>query len=491
MLAGVGPSVVTVLALAACGGHHGSSPDSGGDGPPGPAMTVTARELLRDVRSNDATHVPVTADQPMPGLAVQLLDDAGTASDVAVGSDGTFSFQAAPGAPYRLAVQSEIQLQPVEYLLDASALDLAPTLVGHYPRAIAPPGTTLTANVAAAPATGLAVIASIGLWTQIVRSTGTNGAFTVDWSQAGSVSGPMGLLDASAFDRAYWTNLDGVGSYYATTAACSEDFTMVAGTDNTLSCTAAAVPFDRCTHVVAHADAETMRLAAAAPTSYAAPFWRWVLFAVPAPALGPIGGLTLAYYTYTSGDLDLPVTFGNPFPGHDVSLAMQHFRSRTIALPGAAELTIYASTQHFVRPAGDCTTASETSGSIAIPTTPVLDGVTLADDGVELALDRTAQHVVTWDVASPGSTDYWAVRLYTVAAPANQTTLALARSWITEHHAVTIDPGVFVKGATYLIEIDAVTGYPGAAHGDFRTTSYPAATYAVSSIPSGTFVVTN
>jgi hypothetical protein len=205
-----------MLAIAACGGRGGPAPDGGGGDASGTAITVTGRVVLRDVRCTDATRVPSATEAPLPDLTASVVGSGGPI-DVPIAADGTFSFQAAAGAPYRLTTTTE--LGTTEYQLDATALDLAPSVIGRYPRTPAPAGTTLTAEVAGAPTTGVAVIASVGLWTQFARTSGTNGAFTVAWLQAGSISGPVGLLDASAYDRAYWTVFASTGSpaYVATT----------------------------------------------------------------------------------------------------------------------------------------------------------------------------------------------------------------------------------------------------------------------------------
>ena len=66
----------------------------------------------------------------------------------------------------------------------------------------------------------------------IERNGGSNGNFSVDWTMAGSLSGAIGLLDASLNDRIYYTVQDQVGDtpkYTAFTAECTADVTMTAG----------------------------------------------------------------------------------------------------------------------------------------------------------------------------------------------------------------------------------------------------------------------
>ncbi len=484
-----------VLVLAACGGGHHAPDGAVGDGD-ATTVTITGRDVARDVRCIDATRVPSVIDEPFQTLDATAIAADGTTTSVPVAADGTFSFTAPAGARYRLSTTADGG-GTVEYQLAAPMLDIGARIVGRYPRTAAPAGTTLTASITGnVPGGGYALIGSVGLWNLVIRTSGNNQSFTVPWTQAVSLSGTVGLIDASAYDRVYWLAADVAGAapqYYTLTNACSEDFTMVAGTANTLTCAAAPVTQDHCVHVTAHVVDEAARLAAAAPANFTTQGWAWQLFAIPAPALGPIGGLSVAYYPSNGmpTDVDRDVTFGVPFPGHDVALQLQLLRGRTLALGSAQATTIYANTTHLVKPAGDCTTPSVIAGSIAIPTQPALDGVGLSADHTELSLDRTRQHALTWDVAAAGTHDYWAVRLFELTAPNNQTELDVRGSWVTDITSLVVDPAVFIAGSTYLIEVEGVSAYANAAGGDFRTPSYPASPYAVSSILSGTFVVDN
>ena len=93
------------------------------------------------------------------------------------------------------------------------------------------------------------------------------------------------------------------------------------------------------------------------------------------------------------------------------------------------------------------------SPAIAIPALPALDGVALDTDSLSLALDRTSDHTLTWNVAASGPADVLVVELYQATSVSNQTKLSIIRAYVTLDQTLAIDPLVFTAGGTYLFEV--------------------------------------
>lgn len=487
--------IAVFAALVACNRDHPTEPFP--DGMLGDSSTrvVTGRGVVRDV-INTATRSPVVVEDVSPqSLEVIRLDGIDGAEPVAVAADGTFQFEAT--GPWRASVAFDGGAA-VEYQLAGDRLDLAQPIAGRYERAAVPAGTTLNVSVTGAPGGGTAMVATTGLWTQTFRSGGSNGNFTIDWTNAGTLSGAASLLDAAKYDRVYYATVEAAGSspqYQTLTSSCTSDITMTGGSANPLTCGAMPLALDRCVHLVAHEAAETTRIGNASVGTPALPNYSayWIAFAMPAPTLGPVGALWLAYHipapsTTQPADVDREIKFGNPYPGHDIGAVMVAQKYRTFALGTAAATTLGAVTVHYVKAQADCTTPTEIPQSVEIPTVASIDGIRLGNDAMSLGLDRTRLHTITFDIAAPGDADYYSVRLIEVGvSAANATTLTIRRVYITTERKVLLDPDLLEVGKTYVIDTEAVVAHPDATSGDFRTWGFPAAPYALSSVMSAAF----
>ena len=481
------------LALAACKGRPAATPDAGPDAAPdAPSYAITGRELVRQI-ANDAQHEPAVTDVPRHTVTITQLLPGGSTAPVTVGADGSFAF-ASPTAQLRLAVVRDGGV-PAEYQLTATQLDFAEASAGRYDRVAPGVGTALVVATTGSTA-GTAVVDTTGLWTQTTQPPGSSSNFTLDWTRADALSGPPGLLDAGANDRVYVTYFNNVaGGYVAMNEACSADVTMTSGAAAMAACASAPLTLDRCVHLQAKVVAEDQRLAAALPAStpYTSAGVSWVVGALPAPQVDPVGGLRLAYggvQTAPSTDIDQDIAFANPFPGHAAAVAVQVARTRSFALPGAGPTSLTAKTLEIVAPAADCTTPTVVMDDVGIAAPPVLDGLALDHDGVTAALDRTRPHALAWGLGASGGADTWVVYLYAATAPAGQTQLALQRVFVAAEPAVELDAADLPAG-TYLFRVDGYELYPHAVDGDFRTLRFPAAPFAQSSVWSGSFVVTD
>jgi hypothetical protein len=469
-----------VAIVAACGGSHAHPPDAVPDAGVDAAM-ISAHDVVRDLR-DDMQALPIVDERPYNSLVASVRQPDGTWTPVAVAADGTFSF-AADGS-YRLQLAADGG-RPLELQLAAPHLDLAGSVGARYDRAPVPAGTQLAVTLGNPSSTGVSGIASTGVWAGTTRQNGTNASFVVDWTQIAS-----GLLDTSAYDKLYGLTYDSVDNpaFTTITGACSSDVTMTGGAATAAGCTLAPLVRDHCVHIVAHVAAEDARIVAAlagAP-AFSTAVYAWNIDAVPAPSLGPVGLLSIAGYGVNAtptADIDRDLTmYAVPFLGHAPMVIMSVVRQRTTA----AGLTLSAYTQHYVQPAPDCATPTDIPGTAAIAGVPTLDGVALASDNVEIALDPTRDHELAWPVAS-GTADLWVVNLYTVTGAQ----LAYQRAWLTADPHVAIDAAQLPAGASYLFHIRGVLGAPNVRTGDLRTISYPAAPYADSVVPSAIFEVTN
>jgi hypothetical protein len=483
---------VAILALAAGCGHPASAPDAPAADAvqPDASSLVTGRTRVADVR-NDAQHVPQAGDSALRSVVAMVRQPDATWAAVDVAADGSFSF-ASPGVHgYRFAVANDGG--PVaELQLAAPHLELANRLGARYERAPVPAGTALQVSLTGVPATGIAWIQSTGVWTNFQRANGTNASFTQSWTNA------LGLLDAGAHDRAYATILDSVGAappYATITAACSADVTMTGGAATPMACSLAPAPLDHCMHLHLGYAGESARLVASTPVVYPSLTYAWNIYVAPAPSLGPVGILEVAGQGNTVSpavDLDRDqVKYAQPFPGHAPMLVMTMERYRSFALPATTPVNLYLYTQHHVPAAPDCTTVTSGTSTVAIAGVPSLAGTALSTDNQKLTIDRSGDLDLSWPVGADGRADYWQVGLFSVVASGGATTLVPARSWIVTDTHVALDPALLVAGTPYLVEIFASEGFENSASGDFRTVSYPDATFAVSQQSSAIFEVTN
>ncbi|HUS32216.1 MAG TPA: hypothetical protein VMZ53_27135 [Kofleriaceae bacterium] len=491
-------ALVALTVVAACG-------DDSGQGQPADASVdvavdaaprqIVAHAVVRQI-VNDASRSPVAGPEVLYKMS-SAAQRTGERMDVTlpIGAAGDIGF-ATLDDRYRLSVALDTTT-PTEFQMRATQLELSGRFVGRYDRTPPVAGTTLAATITNAPGTGTAVITSTGVWTQTGRSGGTNGSFTIDWStQAASLGGPIGLLDAAQNDRAYYIVLDVTGTapqYAAISSSCSADITMTAGAPTAFTCTAAPLAQSSCMHAQLHFAGETARITAITGSLYPNYFNNWLLQATATPSTGITSALLLAYQvplasTTPSVDLDRNFTFGNPYPGTTPVLLMNTGKSRSFALPGTNAMNISATVNVYLPAAPDCATVTEgPTGFVAIPSLPRLDGVHLDSDAVTIGL-ASKLHTLTWDVASPGAADYWLVRVHrAIINGSNSTRLSVVRSYVTLDHDVVLDPADFTVGQTYFIEVQAVTGVPKAAMGDFREYTFP---YATSSIFSSAFRIT-
>jgi hypothetical protein len=476
------PGLVVIVALAGCDAVFGLTPLT----PPPPDAPTDAVDPLKVVGRyhvqhtiNQADFTPALVDDAFPSsqmTAICVLDD-GSMPAVAYHDDGTFSFPlAAAGQSYRLTFDTP--LGATEYQSASNHLEL----VNRFPGRLFPTPVTLptSIHVNLGPAPGTIYMTSTGVWTDTYSGYSDTATFDFDWQTANPPSW-RGLLRADLYDRLYVVDHANYGTaamaYSAISGYGAYSITQTDGTAATISTPpVATLMHDRCTHLLALRGELFNRLQAAQP-GFGTPADVWAILAVPALELDNNGGLAVAVggeTTPTPTDLDVSVTYVDPFVGTRVVAAIDVNIRRNIQLPGTASpYTVYGGGRTLQKiPTTTCTTRVIVQSTVGIAALPTLAGTQLDTDNKSITL-AASDPVVTWTLAVDGPVDYATVLVFEVVNNAGATDLLLQRRVVTAERSAVFARSLFVSGHTYLIMIQDTLGAPNAAAGDFYTASYP------------------
>lgn len=458
--------------------------------------------VVRELR-NGADGMPATFDLESPTLPSVNLADGATPA-VTIRGDGRYSFvREAADQPYRVSLTPD-----TEYQASTLELNLQDFVIGRANRRA--PSDRSVNQVISNPVTSTATsyLVTTGLWTQTPhtsRNTNTNQNFTFPWTSAvvpERFYDPRGTVTALEHDRVFAvtrTPIAGVGgSYGVVTDACEDVVTDELGglKDVALSCAVSGIAQDSCEQVHAPHGAMLAHLASAlhAPELYAKQRYTWAITAAPSTTFHPQFGLTLAEKVVEklAGsqvlDWNEAIAYGNPYPGHEVSVQTSAARVRTVmAVDATSAVALLAETSYWRAPGVACGAAVGEPPRVAIAGATTFAGVSLTMDGVDLDLDRTQLAALEWSIAAPGGVDYYQVELYEIARVFNGTFPALRQTYFTTTPIVVVDPQLLAAGRTYMFSISAHLGYPNVASGDFVTIAYPAAPLASSTNWSSTF----
>jgi hypothetical protein len=473
---------------------------------PGTAGDVVVRYTLSSVDNDDQGAPVVHADRqiqralrPNPPT---VRFDGGTMPSLTLLADGGYAFpRDAVDQRYRIDFLT-VDGTPIEYQFTTHELSISERVIGRYPLTQPAFATSLIQSHSAEPAgpDGRSVFVSTGIWMQIV-SPSNDLAYSIDWTNAKSLSGPIGVLDQPT-DRTYGVyhrpSTSTAGPYTELTHSCeSSAGPMVNGGANARSCGFVALPRDLCSTVSVARRAESDRLLPTLgtnepPTQTA---FAWALQAVPAPSLGPEPGLALAYESGRAApdavrDWTADVTYSNPFPGHEAMLQMTVTLERTITGIGAAvPMTVGASTSHWTPADASCGVDATLAGSIGVPGDAVLHG-TFVQNNSAISFDLQAETVLTWGLPVDGPVDYYIVYAQALGNFAGFTYLEKEKErYVTTTREATLSTAQFELGREYVITMEAHLGYPNAATGDLSTVVDRAGTYATSVNYSGVFMV--
>ena len=421
--------------------------------------TVTGVYKLRWAE-NEASGAPVVREgaYSVDELTADVELDDGTRRDVALASDGTFSFTtASAGQAYALTFQTTYSR--ITYQLSAQDLVLVDRVAARRDRELVPRNTELIYQLTNRPAmtlTSREEIMTTGVWTR--RQIIANQPIRYDWATAERQSIPLGLLDASKFDDAYYVFFDRVPTNYRIMASAKARGSLVGGQANTLSAGAATTLTDsRCAHVEVQSQQEAARISALFPDA-ASTLAFWILNATPSQEFAQVAALPVAFGLSNAAGADVAtdVDYGSPIPGGVIALDFALGVSR----PGMAGVSVQTS----VPLAGDCpTTTRFIAGEVSLPTTVSVAGTAITDQDQFVTIDRSRPVPVMWE-SSAGRVDAAGVTLIEVVD--DNTTIARS-TYLTTGTSVLIPVAELDRGRRYSLLVRLTAGVPGAAIGHF------------------------
>jgi hypothetical protein len=285
----------------------------------------------------------------------------------------------------------------------------------------------------------------------------------IDLGVAGPyVARPAYMLDSTLGDRAYFTRFGMLGSANTITQLAEVDIRMSVGA-NLRDVVLIDTVQNYCAHVTAQTTEELARVTARYPTYTTQAGTAWQLLATPSLEIRPNVLYTLAYQALAGSDVD--VRYLNPFRGFATLFNLGVQRARKVD----EVLTLFVGTTTMYRFPEDleCAPRILTSGVGAVPAGARLAGTALDTDRVEIQL--ASPLLLEYDAEGPA--DLFVAHLDDVTAGARR-----LRSYVGAHPRFAIAPELLVPGNTYVFQIFARTGYPGAAGGDFAEISFPHST---------------
>ena len=456
---------------------------------------VTGRYAARALRNGPSGPLAEIVTRP-DTLVVRTLDPPET---LAPDSAGRFAFLVPhSGDLVRLALMRD-NIQLAEFQLANDDIDIALPIFGRPERNTKiPMGTGIGYMISnATGANPDATVATTGIWTQATRPTGQgNTNFTIPWATATPLTPPLGMLDGTAGDRAYFLLFDripatGTATHVGITKFREDIVTLSAGTSIQMG-TAMPADTSSCVHLRAPVMAEVARLTAAGFTNASMTMTRnWEIIAQPAPLLGPAGLVVARAPTIptTATDVDAQIMVANPFPGHTLAVRMFVAATQDVTAPGAMiPATPFIETVHYADASGGCTTTAAITPSAALPADARLAGA----EGT-VTLDRSTDPTLTWTNKS-GTADRYAIALREVTAipdacgtPTTTIGSPLAM-YVTTAPSVLIDRAQLAMGKSYVFQITSELGLPNASKGDLYTSALP---YAASVIYTSVFTIAN
>lgn len=465
--------------------------------PDAASFPVTGRLRVR-YAVNDAAFMPVLHENAYPAGTVTMsvtLDDGSAPAVSYDDATGTFAFATSrEGQPYRLHVATATYA--IDHDESVPHLELLDRTVGRPDRV----PVTMATNVAfqLGAAIGFPYVTSTGLWTITYVPVGNSANATLDWATAGSLGGPLGLLDASANDRLYWTELTAYPAGSATPTHYAIDAfaeTAITQTDGGTTVVAGALTpraHELCGHLVLQRAEEAARIA----SRDAGPFFNsgadWWIYAVPSrAALFNAGTLVLAQTSDgTTNSLDVAPTFTNPYPGTELLASSGVVFNREYRVGTALPMYANTSTREWVPlTAGASCTANLAvfQYGAALPLAPRLAGQPLDTDDQAITLGD-ADPEVSWERRDGEPVDLATVQVLelTTTPDGTQTTVVNVGLISLRGTHTTLPRAWFQPGKTYFVKTDNRVGYPDIAAGDRDTLSYP---YILATNWSRTFTI--
>lgn len=418
----------------------------------------------------------LTPQGQAPRVGVSL--SSGGAPPVTTSPDGTFSFSTpSRDDAYRLTVLTAFADYPVSLEDTVDSLELQPPLYGRFDR-VAP--TTAAIQIAVSPAAGPSetdALASTGL-----RTFTRNPPALLEWRNAGSLSGSLGLLDEQ-LDRLHYLRYAPVPGQSAKvlhalgTAAVSMQNSRTVAIPVVASFSLAPVPPATTLTFVPRFDAASPRLHALVPDGDG-PRELWGVASTPRPEFDALIGTLLA--EATSGDPVL-ASYTLPIPAPLFDEHVMAYRTVITTMmhhaPGGASVTVSAAEQVVdVVPGGAAATVTLPPVGTAIAHDLQIAGQPSRDDLATLVLPDELVELTWLDDEAP--IDFAIAYLYEVKGTPYASLYPLAGF---EVRALPDQPPtharfprtLFESGHAYAIEVVNSSGYPNIDHWDVRGRTYP------------------
>jgi hypothetical protein len=453
----------------------------------GSGMSSLVTGSLHHHYATNSTGGPVVVEMvPTTVTASAILDD-GTASMVAVNTDGTFSFPVAfAGQRYQL----KLTTGDASFVLEHTSASLPITFsVPGRPnaqRAAVTQSTPVHFSITGVGAGTPVVVASTGLWTTSQTINPTSSIVAIDWQTQPSLGGRIGLLDATQGDQLFVTTWAQGAQYLAMTGVYKTAVTLIDGGNNNIGGNLQGVVPAQCVRVQTQFAAAHAALAAADPAATTST-GAWFLGDIPSIETGPYGNNQLASFAETlpGTDADLDVSYFDPYGGVVVATSII-IVGRTVTAPGATSTAQALSSMRFDTPI----TVDQACNPIALPLSgalasrPSVAGVELTTDGEQIGLPASGQVTVTWSEGQSGPRDLWTAEVYEVVNSGGSTQLVPGPAVATIDTTAHFDASVFQSGHAYYVQIASVTGYPRFATGESAVTL----PYSYAALASNTFV---
>jgi hypothetical protein len=396
---------------------------------------------------------------------------------------GTFEFDSMP-QPYEIELVREQDIYTSRIQHSAPNLLLVETRIGR-PGAVVPTEPTLVDFTQMATTSGAYdwQLYATGVPATIELALGayTRLGSPIDWQQKAKGAG---LVDHNQHDRLYYVEYSIDSNQFGYVSASKEiadlDMQQGSGVVNSLGTVPPTALPIRTARVVAHLPSELQRVVPTQMPGTSSPNMAVAVVSLAGDVATAATGLPLAGkgFTSNSNDVDTPVQFGNPVVGTQSAAALRMQWSRPFLTPGAAiGFQIPEEHSQLAPPYMASGSAGETAivgdGTVGVISNVTLSGTSLGSDLTPVTLDPIAAAEVTWDVAS-GSFDWYQVLVVELVASNLVTEGIYVDSITTVVPHATIQADLLRPGHIYAFLIQANLGTPGAAQGDFATSTYPA-----------------
>ncbi len=430
------------------------------------------------IATNTEGNVIEVHEEAATDAQLSIRFESGDEVDVTVETDGSFRFPKITG---EYALISGLNANQAEVIETSNRLELVIQEAG---RSSVEPVTAETllqlpvANVAAR------ILSTIGQWSTTVASD-----ILVNWQNANpNGQRPLGLLDGSQHDVVYLLE-------YATPYRANQAAINAVGSDSAVMMVDGQ-PFDltnlvvqpvtqnTCTTFGLALGGDAARLAQAAGPAFNPPTATVALKSVPAYETGFSGVTDLVAGDGIDFDSDVDVPAHDPFPNQQNLAFVQLLASHQLKYPNSVATNIFAG-MSVQMPAsrGDCPAnrIAFDSQESAFATAISIGGVLLETDEQNVTLSRPGKSIAAW--TADGRFDFFDVTLIEVIERAGALVLERRRGFRTRASSVVIDETLLTPTHRYMLQVNAVLGFPGASKGDYVTVAYPIIIGATTTLP--------